>query len=247
MIGLISKCIRGSCCASSELRSAYPVGSCPACESASPSPILHQSHRWLIKRAWCGPCRKAKHRKRGCIHAREQAAVPSSRATHGVVCHAAQARAFSFAAGGLAAAECLHENLLDAVAQAPIAFFDATPTGVCLCDGFRCISLTRLCASFGHAHDVRGIASGHLRRPLHLMLCCCELADITHVTPSVGRGVLWACTAHAVEFVAWMSAQHLAVFRVKPQTLSPKPCPQGASSTAFHPTRCWQMIPCPSS
>ena len=39
-------------------------------------------------------------------------------------------RAFSFAAGGLEAAEELHAGLLDAVLHAPVAFFDETPTGV---------------------------------------------------------------------------------------------------------------------
>jgi ATP-binding cassette subfamily C (CFTR/MRP) protein 10 len=38
-------------------------------------------------------------------------------------------RAFSFAAGGLAAAQRLHERLLGAVVRAPLAFFDTTPTG----------------------------------------------------------------------------------------------------------------------
>ncbi len=41
----------------------------------------------------------------------------------------AQVRAFSFAAGGLAAAQRLHERLLGAVVRAPLAFFDTTPTG----------------------------------------------------------------------------------------------------------------------
>ncbi|KAK9791817.1 hypothetical protein WJX73_008914 [Symbiochloris irregularis] len=38
-------------------------------------------------------------------------------------------RAFSFAAGGLAAAGRLHQGLLEAVSQAPISFFDSNPTG----------------------------------------------------------------------------------------------------------------------
>lgn len=40
-----------------------------------------------------------------------------------------QVRAFSFASGGLAAAQRLHERLLAAVAAAPAAFFGATPGG----------------------------------------------------------------------------------------------------------------------
>lgn len=40
-----------------------------------------------------------------------------------------QVRAFSFAAGGLAAAQRLHERLLGAVVQAPVAFYDGTPSG----------------------------------------------------------------------------------------------------------------------
>lgn len=38
-------------------------------------------------------------------------------------------RAFSFAGGGLAAAEKLHETLLRAIIKAPISFFDKVPTG----------------------------------------------------------------------------------------------------------------------
>lgn len=40
-------------------------------------------------------------------------------------------RAFSFAGGGLAAAEKLHDALLRAVVKAPITFFDRVPTGCC--------------------------------------------------------------------------------------------------------------------
>ena len=40
-----------------------------------------------------------------------------------------QVRAFSFASGGLVAAQRLHERLLAAVAAAPRAFFGATPAG----------------------------------------------------------------------------------------------------------------------
>lgn len=40
-----------------------------------------------------------------------------------------QVRAFCFAAGGLTAAQRLHEALLGAVVRSPIAFFDTTPTG----------------------------------------------------------------------------------------------------------------------
>lgn len=39
------------------------------------------------------------------------------------------ARAFSFAAGGMAAARHLHDRLLAAVLAAPQRFFDATPAG----------------------------------------------------------------------------------------------------------------------
>ena len=43
--------------------------------------------------------------------------------------HYVQVRAFSFAAGGLAAAQALHERLLGAVVHAPVAFYDGTPSG----------------------------------------------------------------------------------------------------------------------
>lgn len=43
--------------------------------------------------------------------------------------HHVQVRAFSFAAGGLAAAQGLHERLLRAVVRAPTAFYDCTPSG----------------------------------------------------------------------------------------------------------------------
>jgi ATP-binding cassette subfamily C (CFTR/MRP) protein 10 len=39
------------------------------------------------------------------------------------------ARAFSFAAAGMAAARSMHQRLLAAVLAAPMAFFDANPAG----------------------------------------------------------------------------------------------------------------------
>ena len=39
------------------------------------------------------------------------------------------ARAFSFATGGLRAAYCVHEALLERIITAPVTFFDRNPRG----------------------------------------------------------------------------------------------------------------------